>query len=125
MVHLDTGLLIAACDATDVHHAIARKVLARPGSFAASSVAWMEFHSRPLERIISDAMRGLLSGGIISFDAATARLAGELYYKAGSSRRTRMDVMIAATAILAGAHLSTVNREDFEAFVPFGLKLLR
>jgi predicted nucleic acid-binding protein len=36
----------------------------------------------------------------------------------------RIDAMIAATAIVAGAELATNNRADFNAFVPHGLKLV-
>ena len=66
----------------------------------------------------------MLQSGILPFEEATAALAGELFFRTGSKRRTRLDSMIAATAILAGAELATVNREDFEPFVPHGLMLL-
>lgn len=123
MTHLDTNLLIGSGDATDLHHTTARRVLSGPGPFAASAVAWMEFASRPMPALQMDAVRHLLRGGILSFDESAAALAGELFFRAGSKRRTRLDAMIAATAILVGAELATVNPEDFEPFVPFGLKL--
>jgi predicted nucleic acid-binding protein len=123
MILLDTNLLIGAEDRHDAHHATARKVLALSEPFACSSVAWMELHSRPRPPILRSAIVAILTGGILPFDEATAALAGQLYHRTGSKRRTRMDTMIAATAILAGAELATVNAEDFEPFVPHGLKL--
>ncbi len=69
-------------------------------------------------------MRQILQGGIRPFDEAAAVLAGQLFFQTGSKRRNRLDTMIAATAILAGAELATVNPEDFAPFVPHGLKLL-
>ena len=123
MIHLDTNLLIGAGDTADQHHLTARRVLEGAGPFACSSVAWTEFNSKPLPLILNDATRGLLTGGIIPFDEATAVLAGELYHLTGSKRRTRLDTMIAATAILAGAQLATVDPDDFQAFLPHGLKL--
>lgn len=66
----------------------------------------------------------MLQGGIVPFDEAAAVLAGRLFFKTGSKRKNRLDTMIAATAILAGAELATVNQEDFAIFVPHGLKLL-
>jgi predicted nucleic acid-binding protein len=38
--------------------------------------------------------------------------------------RFRIDAMIAATAILAGARLATLDKGDFKVFVPHGLKLV-
>lgn len=125
MIHLDANLIIGAGDATDMHHDTARLVLSGPGPFAASSVAWMEFVSRPMPSVQSDAARNLLRGGILPFDDATAGLAGELYYRTGSKRRTQLDSMIAATAMQAGAELATVNADDFAPFVPHGLKLFK
>ena len=123
MIHLDTNLLIGIEDPTDPHHMSAREVLAKPDSFACSSVAWMELLSTPDTGALREAMKELLSGGIIPFDEAIASLAGELFYLTGSKRRTRLDTMIAASAILYGAELATTNPADFEAFVPHGLKL--
>jgi predicted nucleic acid-binding protein len=70
------------------------------------------------------ALQALLSAGVHPFDEACADLAGKLYHLTGSKRRTRLDSMIAASAILAGAELATVNSGDFTSFVPHGLKLL-
>ncbi len=47
----------------------------------------------------------------------------KLFHLTGSKRRTRLDTMIAATAILSGAELATTNPADFEPFVPHGLNL--
>jgi predicted nucleic acid-binding protein len=124
MIHLDTSLLIGAEDADDAHHPMARKVLSLPGPFACSSVAWMELQSRPKPVTLRLAIKALLTSGIVAFDQNTAELAGELFHRAGSRRSTRLDTMIAATAIQAGAELATVNPDDFATFVPLGLKLL-
>ena len=35
----------------------------------------------------------------------------------------RLDTIIAATAIVAGAELATTNPADFQVFVPHGLQL--
>lgn len=124
MIHLDTNVLIAAGDALNVHHQAARNFLSAPGVFAASTVVWMEFVSKPLPPVLVEAARHLLKGGLLPFDEETAVLAGELYFRAGSRRRTRMDSMIAATAIRSGAELATTNRDDFAPFLPLGLKLV-
>jgi len=84
----------------------------------------MEAHSRPMDIIHTQALRHILSGGIFPVDESTAALAGALFFQTGSNRRTRLDTMIAASAILAGAELATVNPGDFKPFVPLGLKLL-
>ncbi len=123
MIHLDTSLLIAMVNAADAHHAMARRLTAASAPFAASAVAWMEFQSRPVPPVVTQALKGLLVGGIAGFDEPTATLAGELFYFTGSKRRTRMDAMIAASAILAGAELATANPIDFEGFIAHGLKI--
>jgi hypothetical protein len=42
----------------------------------------------------------------------------------GRIRRSRIDAMIAATTILAGARLATLDKRDSKVFVPHGLKLV-
>jgi predicted nucleic acid-binding protein len=125
MIHLDANLLIALVNRADVHHGKVSRIIAGPGPFGTSAVAWMEFHSKPVHPRDSKAVMALLAGGITPFDEAAATLAGDLYHLTGSKHRTRLDTMIAATAIVAGAELATVNGGDFAAFVPHGLRLLR
>lgn len=123
MIHLDTNLLIAASDPTDPHTAAAHRIQAEAVPLATSACAWTEFHSKPVDPTTEKLLRRVLAGGILPFDESAAALAGKLFFLTGSQRRTRLDSMIAATAILVGAELATVNPEDFQPFVPHGLKL--
>lgn len=123
MIHLDANLLIALVKRNDAFQPMAALVIARSGPFGSSSIAWMEFLSKPVHSDDKTALEAILTGGIIPFDAETAALAGKIFHLTGSKRRTRLDTMIAATAILAGAELATTNSEDFQPFVPHGLKL--
>ena len=123
MIHLDANLLIAASDPSDLHAPVAAKIMNSAGPFATSACAWTEYRSRPVDPVRDKVLLRVLSGGIVPFDDKAAALAGELFHLTGSKRRTRMDVMIAAAAILAGAELATTNADDFQAFVPHGLKL--
>ena len=124
MIHLDANVLIAMAKVTDAHHAAARAFAAKPHAFSTSAVAWMEFLSRPVPPACTLALQGILTGGILPFDQSTAALAGELFHLSGAKRRTRLDCMIAAAAILADAQLATTNPDDFTPFIPLGLKLL-
>ncbi len=103
MIHLDANLLIAIVRPTDFHYARGRRVISGPGPFGCSAVAWMEFHSKPVHPRDITVTQSILS--------------------TGSKRRTRLDTMIAASAILAGAELATTNRDDFSVFIPHGLRL--
>ena len=123
MIHLDANLLIAVANPNDLHAPTADRLIHTNGACAASACAWAEFKSRPIDPNREKVLHRILTGGIIPFDQPAAALAGELFHRTGSKRRTRLDTMIAATAILAGADLATVNADDFAAFVPLGLKL--
>ena len=124
MIHLDANLLIAAANPNDLHAPTADRLINTNGAFAASACTWTEFKSRPIDPSREKVLHRILTGGIIPFDQPAAALAGELYHRTGSKRRTRLDTMIAATAILAGAQLAAVNPDDFAVFVPSGLKIL-
>ena len=124
MIHLDTNLLIAAIDASHPHYAQARTALSTGQPASASSVAWTEFRSRPVPSVRVHALCMLLGSRIVPFAQVEAELAAQLFQIPGVNRSQRLDTMIAATAILAGAELATVNTGDFTAFVPHGLKLL-
>jgi predicted nucleic acid-binding protein len=123
VIHVDTNLLIASVDPSHEHAHLWPGLVAVGESFAVSAVAWTEFRSYPISSNQLSALEQLLPGGVVPYERAHADLAGELFRMTNSKRKNRLDSMIAATAILAGAKLATVNQSDFDAFVSFGLKL--
>ena len=123
MIHVDTNLLIASVDPFHEHARLWAGLITADESFAASAVAWTEFRSYPIASNQLLALEQLLPGGIVPYERAHADLAGELFRMTKSKRKNRLDSMIAAMAILAGAKLATVDQADFKAFVSFGLKL--
>jgi len=124
MVHLDANLLIAAIDAAHVHHPLASHALSTGQPAAADAVAWTEFLSKPIPAARVRALTVMLGGRIVHYTQADAELAAQLFRFPGVRRAQRLDTMIAAKAILAGADLATANAEDFAPFVSLGLKLL-
>jgi len=123
MIHLDTNLLIAAIDSVHPHHALAVRALRSGQPVAADSVAWTEFCSKPVPAARIQALRILLNARILPYAEAEAELAGRLFQLPGTTRAQRLDTMIAASAILAGAALATASAADYAPFVPHGLKL--
>jgi predicted nucleic acid-binding protein len=87
--------------------------------------AWYEFLCGPVTELQIKAIRAFLSGGISAFEELQATEAARLFNRIGRIRRLRVDAMIAATAVVAGASLATSNTEDFKVFLPHGLKLVR
>ncbi|MBB5035355.1 type II toxin-antitoxin system VapC family toxin [Prosthecobacter vanneervenii] len=85
--------------------------------------AWYEFTCGPVTAKQVAAIRSFLHH-LIAFDEPLAAEAARLFNAAGRKRTLRIDAMIAATAIVAGASLATNNLKDFSAFVPHGLKLV-
>ena len=124
MIHLDTNLLIAAIDASHPHYLQARAALSTSKPAAAASVAWTEFLSKPIPQERLSALTVMLGNRVIPSEKQEAELAAHLFQIPGVKRAQRMDTMIAATAILSGAELATVNIQDFALFVPCGLKVL-
>lgn len=92
-------------------------------TLATSAIAWTEFLSGPVAAEIAGDLRTLLDGGILEFDEACAATAARLFNATGRKRSLRVDAMIAATALENDALLATRNLEDFQPFVPHGLKL--
>jgi predicted nucleic acid-binding protein len=86
--------------------------------------AWYEFLCGPVTEPQVNGIRAFLSGGISAFEELQATEAARLFNRIGRIRRLRIDAMIAATAVVAGASLATSNTEDFKVFLPHGLKLV-
>lgn len=123
MIHIDTNLLIASVDPSHEHAHVWMRLIESGDTFAVSAVAWTEFRSYPISYNQLRALDQLLSGGVIAFERTHADLAGELFLQTSARRKNRLDSMIAATTIMAGAKLATVNQADFRPFVSLGLKL--
>ena len=85
--------------------------------------AWYEFLCGPVTTAQISAMRTFVHD-IVPFDEVHATTAAGLFNATGRKRGLRIDAMIAATAMVAGAALATNNRSDFNAFVPHGLGLV-
>jgi predicted nucleic acid-binding protein len=93
-------------------------------TFCTPSPAWYEFLCGPVSGSQIAVMLAFLTGGIIAFEETQATVAARLFNAVNRPRRLRVDAMIAATAITAGAGLATLNTTDFELFVPHGLELV-
>ena len=85
--------------------------------------AWYEFSCGPVTAPQIAAIRAFLHD-LFPFDEPQSSEAARLFNAAGRKRALRIDAMIAATALVAGALLATNNRSDFSTFVPHGLKLV-
>ena len=90
----------------------------------ASSIAWYEFSCGPVDSQGLKLAQSLLAGGILPVDDMQAAQAARLFNATGRLRRLRVDAIVAAAAMSAGARLATENKRDFLPFVEHGLKLI-
>jgi predicted nucleic acid-binding protein len=91
--------------------------------FCTPAPAWYEFLCGPAKIEDVAAMSDLVGERIVPFDSTAAALAAELFNNIGRPRTRRVDVMIAAIAILQGAKLATLNSDHFQAMTRHGLEL--
>jgi predicted nucleic acid-binding protein len=121
VIHLDTNILVLGLKPG---HPVRAKIVRwqRDGiAFAVSAMAWAEFLCGP---VTSESVRNwdrVLDGVIVPLDRAVAERASVLFNRSGRRPRSLPDCVIAATAILQGARLATLNRRDFEPFRRDGL----
>jgi predicted nucleic acid-binding protein len=123
MIHLDTNYLIRVLVRDSPEAARVDEWLTGGESFSASAVAWTEFLSGPVTAAEITNAEALIGARIIPFGKFEAALASELFNKTGRRRGSRLDCLIAATAIIAQAQLATANDADFRPFVAHGLAL--
>ncbi len=122
MIHLDTNALIALpLWARDGHPIIQRIAAGEPAGVCA--VARYEFLIGPVDVDEAALAHAFVSGHIVAMETPDARLAADLYNRAGRRRTLKTDALISAMAVRAGASLLTINTDDFRPFEPFGLKL--
>lgn len=124
MILLDTNYLIRLLVSGSEE---ARQVdvwLEEQQSLCTSSICWYELRCGPVDTEGVEIVHALLDAGILPFDTTTATEAWRLFNRTGRNRRLRVDAMIAAATITAGARLATGNRADFRGFTSAGLELV-
>jgi predicted nucleic acid-binding protein len=123
VILLDTNYLIRMLvKGTPVAAHVSRWIL-EGESFCTSAICWYEFVTGPVDEQGTGVVMEVLDERIVPFTADYAREAARLYNATERRRRTRIDAMIAATAIVTNAHLATENRDDFTPFEPLGLRI--
>ena len=124
VICLDTSYLVRGLIAATPEADCLIRWIKKGEVLVASSIAWYEFECGPIDDAGLKLARTLLTGGILPFDETQAATAARLFNAAGRLRRFRVDAIVAAAAIAAGASLATGNRRDFLPFVRHGLKLI-
>lgn len=122
-LHLDTNVLILALDPEHALRARLTQWRHEGGSLAVSAIAWAEFLCGPITQDVVRRWEAVIRGAIIPVDRRIAERAAALFNRTGRRSRSLPDCVVAATAILSGAPLITLNVDDFTPFEGFGLSL--
>lgn len=114
MIHLDTSVLVDALTGSrpllgQLHAVVADGE--RLGISAVVLFEWLRGPRRPEELAAQEAL--IPATGAVPFGPAEATTAAGIYRQLARARSREADVAIAATAIVHGASLWTVNPGDF------------
>jgi len=123
MIHLDTNYLVSGIQTGPPEELTLTAWLNAKEALGISSVAWAEFFCGPIARGADQIARKMFKQ-VEALTDIDAELAADLFNKTGRRSKTLADCMIAAVAIRCGAKLATINRADFQPFVPHGLLLV-
>jgi len=122
IVHLDTSVLVDALTGGRRSGAALERTVARGHVLATSALAlyeWLRGPRTPEELADQEAL--LPSAEVRGFGPAEAARAADLYRILKRARGRHMDVAIAGCALEHGAHVWTLNPDDFRDMP--GLKL--
>lgn len=130
-IHLDNHFMINMSDRQSREARLIRSWQYEGVILTVSALAWTEFkrndpkHPRtPLHEVL---VLDALNGGIASFGEKEAEVASQLFNKLNRPRmeneKKRMDCLIAAVAITAGAELASYDK-GFNEFLPHDLRLV-
>lgn len=123
LICLDTNYLIRGLLSNTGEANVLKKLLKVGIPLAVSSIAWYEFLCGPVGEKEIDTIKAILKGGILPFGSRESEEASRLFNAVGRARRLRVDAMIAAVSICAGAEFATSNVADFQLFREHGLAL--
>lgn len=124
MICLDTNYLIGGItkDAKEAEELV--KWIQLNELLVTPMPAWYEFLCGPVSIAQVMTIRSFISD-ILPFTEVEAQEAARIFNATGRKRSLRVDCMIAATAMMAGAKLATNNVDDFKLFLPLGLEMIR
>ncbi|HYW31498.1 MAG TPA: PIN domain-containing protein [Gemmatimonas sp.] len=123
MICLDTNYLILGLVAGSRESSELTSWIAAGEQLITPSLAWFEFRCGPISDPQVETMRAFVHQ-VVPFGETHAVAAASLFNLAARKRSTRVDAMIAATALVADAALATNNKQDFRAFRQHGLRLI-
>lgn len=124
MILLDTNVLIRMLvEGTAAAHLLTEWISGGQ-DLCTASVCWYEFLSGPVDDEGTALVTAAIADRVLPFTADQAREASRIWNAVGRLRRTRIDAVVAAAAIVSGAELATSNAEDFRLFAGEGLRLL-
>ncbi len=121
-IHLDTNLLGEIGLTGSAMRTSFIAWLKDGNSFATSTIAWSEFCNGRITRKQLEICTTAIDERILDFTKPMAETASLLFNATGRRRGSHPDCLIAATAIISDAPLSTLNLKDFSRFIPFGLR---
>jgi len=115
MIHLDTSLLIDALTGPRRSAPRLRDAIERGERIQMSTIVLYEWLRGPRRNAELEAQDALFpTEAAVPFDAETAGVAARLYAQVGRARGREIDLAIAASALVHGASLWTLNRDDFD-----------
>lgn len=123
MIHLDANVLIRLAIPGSGAARKVRQWLVAGEALGASAPAWFEYISGPVSSDEVLHVEALLTGGVQDFQKSDAMYSAELFNLTGRRRSSKLDCMIAASALGQNARLATTNVEDFKAFADLGLNI--
>ena len=113
-VHVDTSALIDALTGPRRSLEVLIRLTDEGHRLAISTIVLYEWSRGPRTKSDLDAQQALLpSERAIGFGPAEALLAAKLYQQVRKARGREVDLAIAATALVHGAAMLTLNRDDF------------
>jgi predicted nucleic acid-binding protein len=121
---LDTNAMVALGDATHPIFTAVEREISHGARCSTNSVAWHEFVRGPLSESSKQRLLWILESRILPLDQEDAEIAALLFNRTGRKRASTADCLIAASALRRKQEIVTLNIDDFQPFIPFGLRLL-
>ncbi len=123
MIHWDTNFLIASLTPTTAESRRVSEWLGAGEPLGLSVIAWAEFLCGPVTPH-QTALATTVSPEPVALTSEDAARAAELFNATGRRRGSLADCLIAATCRRLGASIATNNIDDFQRFVPMGLRMV-